>query len=137
MLDSPTLNVLQSALDYASVRQEALANNIANVNTPGYARKDASFDQVLAQASDGSSINAAPLDGLRTDPMHMALGGSGGSKGAEIVAGPGGAMRLDGNNVDLDVEMGRMAKNEIYAQAVSELIAGHFSSLKSVIQEAK
>ena len=133
MLDTPTLSLLQSALDYASTRQEALSNNIAIINTAGYVRQDASFSDVLACA-DSSGGNAS-LALLRKVPGHLGLGGEG--EAAQIVADPTGAMRLDGNNVDMDLEMGRLAKNEIYFQGLSQLISGQFTDLKNVITGMK
>lgn len=139
MLDSPLLNVLQAGLDYSSARQEALSDNIANINTPGYQRRDASFDNVLAAAenSGDSSIFSLPSTadgGLETDdPRQISLADDSSENGVKIVADSSGAMRLDGNNVDMDVEMGRVAKNEIYYQGLTEILEGQFSNLKFVI----
>ncbi len=136
MLDTPILSTLQSALDYASVRQSALSDNIANINTPGYQRKDVSFDSVLQQASSGSS--GMPL-GLATDAEGQitSASGSGADGSPQITTDGSGAMRLDGNNVDTDVEMGRMAKNEIYYQGLAQITAQQFSDLRTAITDDK
>ena len=135
MLDTPTISVLQSALDYASVRQDALADNVANINTPGYQRRDASFDQVLAAANPRSPGTA--LSGLRDDPGQIPFGADAQAGKVEIETPAGGPMRLDGNNVDMDLEMGRLAKNQIYFQGLSQLMAGQFATLKYVIGGGK
>jgi flagellar basal-body rod protein FlgB len=135
MLDTPTISVLETALDYASVRQDALADNLANVNTPGYQRKDASFAQVLAKA--GGDDSAIPIAGLRDNARDFVIGTDPSSNNIDVETDGGGAMRLDGNNVDVDIEMGRVAKNDIYYQGLSDLIAGQFSTLKYVINSSK
>jgi flagellar basal-body rod protein FlgB len=143
MFDSPLINVLQSSLNYASVQQEALSENIANVNTPGYQRKDASFDSVLAAAENSGDASIFSLaDGLtgssldRSDPRHIPIAGES-SSSPEIQTDTSGAMRLDGNNLDLDVEMGKLAKNEIYYQGLTQMLAGEFAGLKNVIMGGK
>jgi flagellar basal-body rod protein FlgB len=141
MFDSPLINTLQSGLDYSSARQEALSQNIANINTPGYQRKDASFDSVLAAAeSTGNSSIFTLADGLngpslgRDNPEDISPQGDSPNSPVQITSDTSGAMRLDGNNIDLDVEMGRLAKNEIYYQGLSQLIAGEFADLKMVVK---
>lgn len=135
MLDSSNMQVLEAALDYASVRQSALSDNIANINTPGYQRKDASFASVLAKANPGSPD--LPLDAITDDPRQITTGCDSPSDAVPITTPSGGAMRIDGNNVDMDVEMGRVAKNQIYYQGVAELVGVQFSNLKYVITQSK
>ena len=134
MLDTPILSTLQSALDYASVRQSALSDNVANINTPGYQRKDVSFDSVLQQAGSGAS--GMPL-GLATDASGQMTGASDADGAPQITTDGSGAMRLDGNNVNTDVEMGRMAKNEIYYQGLAQITAQQFSDLRTAITDDK
>jgi flagellar basal-body rod protein FlgB len=50
-----------------------------------------------------------------------------------LVTDTSGAMRADGNNVDVDTEMSKLAKNQIYYQAVSEFMGDQLSNLKYVI----
>ena len=122
MLETPTLSLIERALDYSSTRQEALADNIANIDTPGYQRKDASFESVLAAANDSDGAGA-PLIGQTNDPRDFPIGPSS--------AGP---MRVDGNNVDMDAEMAKLAQNQIYYQTLTELAGRQFSDLKYVIE---
>lgn len=132
MLDTPTLSLIERGLDYSSARQGALADNIANVDTPGYQRKDASFEQVLAAANDTSGVGA-PLTGLTSDPGHIPIGPQ--SAGAiEVDTDSSGPMRIDGNNVDMDAEMAKLAQNQLYYQTLTELAGRQFSDLKYVIE---
>ena len=137
IINSPTLSVLQSALDYASTRQGALADNIANINTPGYQRKDASFASVLAAADPSGESAGGALSLERDDPGQLDFAGDPASGKVSIETDSGGAMRVDGNNVDLDIEMGRLAKNQIYYQGLAELVGNQFAGLRFVIEEAK
>jgi flagellar basal-body rod protein FlgB len=134
IMTTPTLAVLQDALDYSSTRQSALAANIANINTPGYQRKDSSFANVLAAADPNNST--LELSAETDNPAQFQFGPSPSGKVA-VETDSGGAMRIDGNNVDMDVEMGRLAKNQIYYQGLTELVSNQFSGLKFVIEEAK
>lgn len=140
MIDTPLLSVLQSAMDYASTRQEALADNIANIDTPGYQRKDASFASVLASAADSSSQSGAAtltLQAKEDNPSDIEFPGASSAGNVQVETDATGAMRADGNNVDMDVEMGRLAKNQIYYEGLSQLVSGQFAGLKFVIEEAK
>ena len=131
MLETPTLNVLSRALDYASTRQEVLANNIANANTPGYRRKEASFDDVLATAQGGAPARVAQIN---ASSRRLFLTGDNGRYPVEVYETDDGAMRIDGSNVDMDAEMSRLAQNQIYFDGCAQLMTGQFINLKSVIE---
>ncbi|HEY3330542.1 MAG TPA: flagellar basal body rod protein FlgB [Capsulimonadaceae bacterium] len=131
MLETPTLNLLERALDYASTRQEVLSNNISNANTPGYRRKEASFDDILAMAQGGA---AARVSQINQTTRKMFAGGLQGKTGFDIVETGEGSMRVDGNNVDMDAEMSRLAQNQIYYETITQITGGQFSALKGVIK---
>lgn len=132
MLETPTLSLIERALDYSSTRQEALADNIANIDTPGYQRKDASFESVLAAANDADSAGTA-LTGQTNDPRDFPIGPSSAGP-VQIETDAAGPMRVDGNNVDMDAEMAKLAQNQIYYQTLTELAGRQFSDLKYVIE---
>ncbi len=135
MLDTPIMSLLERSLDYSSTQQAAISANLSNVNTPGYERKDASFATVLAQATDGATDQSAPLPGLINQPGHIPIDGAYTSPtgGVPVVTDTSGEMRIDGNNVDVDTEMSKLAENQIYYQAVSQFMGGQLSNLKYVI----
>jgi flagellar basal-body rod protein FlgB len=98
----------------SSARQEALANNVANANTPGYRRVDVDFQQVLQGAvGDGFSGEGA-LD------FTPAADGS-------------GATRADGGNVDVDIEMASLAENSLAYQALATIQRTRMHILDTVI----
>lgn len=93
---------LEQALQGAAVRQQALANNIANANTPGFVRSDVDFHSQLAQALSSSDPQAA-LEGVSFAPQRDTSG----------------ATRVDGSNVDIDVEMSDLSQNALDYQTMA------------------
>ncbi|BDI30920.1 flagellar basal body rod protein FlgB [Capsulimonas corticalis] len=135
-MDNTTINLLSNALDFGSARMQALSNNLSNVNTPGYKRKDASFDSVLAAARGENQDDTLTM--RVTDNRDIALPDDGAPKAnPAIITTGGGAMRPDGNNVDIDSESTRMAAAQIYYQGAAQLVSGQFSALKYVIGGGK
>ena len=119
------INVLDKAADAANTRNEVLANNIANVDTPNYKRKDVSFQNYLEQAL----IGAEALD-TRVSDVNTRLSDFGG-----IVYTDSSVLsyRLDGNNVDIDTENAYLAENQIRYNALVEQIGQEFNRYKTVL----
>ncbi|MDI6799981.1 MAG: flagellar basal body rod protein FlgB [Actinomycetota bacterium] len=130
--DEPFM-VLKNSLKAASKRQEVISNNIANVNTPGFKKSDVVFEDALKGAI-ASSSGSKKL--TRTDPKHMA--GAASSPAGEVTVKEftinETSMALNGNNVDIDDEMSKLAKNGLYYTALSDLMKRRFESLKSVLK---
>ena len=127
-MDFPTINALQQALNTGSARIQAIANNMANVNTPGYKRKDVSFSDSLDDAQN--DLQTVTLK--KTDPRHMDTDDSPPST-VNFITDNSGSMRADGNNVDIDAESSRLAAASIYYQGAAQLMQNQFSGLKYVI----
>ena len=128
-MDTSTITALTRALDLGSARLQAISNNISNVNTPGFKRQDATFAALLRSAEDDPALAQTV-----SDPRHLSLDDDRAGGGAPaFVTQQSGAMRLDGNNVDMDAETSRLAATEIYYQGAAQLIAGQFSGLKYAI----
>ena len=127
------MKVLEKGLDAYSKRAEALANNIANVNTPNYKRKDIQFESFLEKAlrDDGSSII-----GKRTDEKHFQIGRENKLDGVEanFIEENSTVMRFDGNNVDIEKEKVEQTKNNIRYKFATNKISSSFSLLRSVIR---
>jgi flagellar basal-body rod protein FlgB len=94
---------LERAITGSSLRHEALADNIANVNTPGYRRRDVDFHSALQAAMPGGK------DAVAATPISAAVDG----------ATP---MRADGNSVDVDVENANLAQNALEYQALTSVL---------------
>lgn len=124
------INVLDKAADGAWLRNEAIANNIANVDTPGYKRQDVSFEAELKHALKANKY--VSLDDKVKDLN---------SDGRLSHVNPrtytdyaGYSYRLDGNNVDIDNENVELASNQIKYNALTQSIDQEFKNLATVIK---
>lgn len=108
---------LERALHGAAVRQAAIAENLANVNTPGYRRKDADFHGVLQEAF-------ASRDDRRSAVEAVA-----------VEAGVDGTapMRWDGNSVDVDAEAAAQAKTGLEYEALASILKARSDILRSAM----
>lgn len=110
-----------------------ISNNIANVNTPGFKKSDVIFEDVLSEAMSGNG----KLTMVRTNEKHFPQMQGNGVPSPMIQLDANTSLRTDGNNVDVDVEMANMAKNNIYYNAVVQQINSYFSSIKSAANEGR
>ena len=118
--DGGTL-LYERALDIRSGIHETIASNLANEETPGYKNRQLPFRETLAAIERGES----PLNSLRTHPGHIPLFNSQNQifQHTNVVNSGGG---LDGNTVNLEQEMTRMAENTMMYMAVSQFLKGRF-----------
>lgn len=113
-LSGAGFEILTQVMKAASLRHEVISQNIANVNTPGYKRLAVSFEDEMAQALKVSSGGAPPVVRPR------------------IVEAPG-LERVDGNTVDIDKEMGDLARNALLFEAAAQIVTSRISSYRSAI----
>ena len=134
LVNTPTIDIGSRALSAASLRHEVLSNNIANVNTPNFKRSHVRFEDLLKQEL---GLNDDPLmKVVRMHDRHFPIPFSGKARGV-IEQDATTNMRLDGNNVDIDIEMAEVAKNQLYYSALANALGGHISKLKSVINSGQ
>jgi flagellar basal-body rod protein FlgB len=128
-LDGPILNVLQQGLSASNARQQVLANNVANVDTPNFKRSDVNFQAVFKKALGDPNGDLI----LRlTKPQH--LSGIAEGSNSEIVTDQSTSLRLDGNNVDIDREMSNVAENGLYNSSLTRAISEQLGLLRLVIK---
>lgn len=128
-----TIDALSAAMRGLGLRHQAIAQNVANADTPGYQRVDVQFEGALAQALGRDEI-AATLPDERLDaraPMERAPRNRSLSLDAEAETGT--VMRADGGNVDPDTEMAEMAANQLAYQTVTSMLGKKFGQLAYVI----
>ena len=119
------INVLDKAADAANLRNEMLTNNIANADTPHYKRKDVSFEGYLQHALHGGGSLDSRVNQINQNLSEL---------GATIYTDNMNlSYRLDGNNVDIDVEAGYLAQNQIRYNALISQIGQEFGRYKSVL----
>lgn len=128
-----TLNVIQHSMDADMRRHDLLADNIANVNTPGFKRSDVAFSAPLQAALDeqgfkGRKTNARHFDIGRQNPEDVL---------ARTITFENLAMRNDENNVDIDREMGELAKAQLHYRAVVKAYSGEAGKITSMIRGAR
>ncbi len=131
ILSSPRVAVLEQALSASSLRQKVISNNIANVNTPLYKKSEVSFESMLQ-----SAIGVDKLPMVKTNEKHLTLQRDN-IPSPEVTVVNSTSIRTDGNNVDVDVEMAELAKNNIYYNAVVQQMSSYFSGIKSAIKEGR
>jgi flagellar basal-body rod protein FlgB len=127
------LKLREKALDAAWLRNEAISQNIANVDTPGYKRVSVSFEEHLESASQRNGFK-----GNTTSSRHVQIGRN--SDRAKIRVTRDNttlSTRLDGNNVDIETEMASLAKNDIRYNALVQGISSSYQRIKSVINEGR
>lgn len=125
LLSDVPSQALAAALRGAAARHKALANNVANVDTPGFIRTDVEFEGALASALQrarraprraAEAFSALPLQPRRDRSVFA---------------------RADGNSVDIDREMVALARNALRYQAASEALSARIRMLRSAIQQGR
>lgn len=120
------INVLDKAADASWIRNEAITNNIANVDTPGYKRQDVSFENELRKALGSSRY-------VSMDDKVASL------KTADLTPRAytdyaNYSYRLDGNNVDIENENVMLAENQLKYQGLMASINSEFTNLQTVMK---
>jgi flagellar basal-body rod protein FlgB len=118
LLNTETFQAASGALDGLSARHSAISDNIANVNTPGYKRKEVPFEAALDRALHENACAPAGCAKPFKPP---------------IVRDTSSSTLNDGNNVDIEREMVAMADNTLRYQTLTQYLTGFFSGLKGVI----
>ena len=120
------INVLEKAADASWKRETLLANNIANVDTPGYKRQDIDFQSVLKnELSNYKYMNLdQKMESVRLDKLNASV----------YTDHANYSYRLDGNNVDIDTEQVELASEQIKYQALTQSITAEFQRLQVVMK---
>lgn len=119
------VNVLSKAADACWSRNEVILNNIANISTPNYKRKDVQFESYLKRELIGddsldsrvANMNLTRIEStIYTDNSNLSY-------------------RLDGNNVDIDTEEANLAENQIKYNAIVDSITAEFTRIQTVLNK--
>jgi flagellar basal-body rod protein FlgB len=121
----------QAALNLRSYRQELLASNIANADTPHYKARDFDFKSALSGALGGRNQGALTMS--RTAPAHLDSG-VGGRADVDVQYRTEYQGAVDGNTVNMDVERAAFTENAVQVEAMLTFIRGKFSTLQTAIQ---
>ena len=123
----------QEALNLRHQRQQVLANNIANADTPNFKARDFDFASELSRAMDSGRPAEGGLS-LSTTAAGDVPGGSGSAPVGDLLYRVPDQPSLDGNTVNMDVERTRFADNSVRYQAALTMLNGRIQGLKSAMQ---
>ena len=119
------VNVLGKAADASWTRNDILANNIANADTPGYKRKDVQFETYLANLIAGTDS----LDETVANIDLNQLNGTTYTDQANL------SYRSDGNNVDMHTENVELASEQIRYSALTDSISQEFARMRTAMSK--
>ena len=121
------INVLDKAADASWLRETVISNNIANISTPGYKRREVDFQSLLTQ-----ELGKLKYDSLDTKIADVNLTNI--TAAAQIDrAAYNYDYRLDGNNVDVDTENVELASESIRYNLITDSISQEFGRLSTAI----
>lgn len=117
------INILDKAADASWTRNELITNNIANVSTPNYKRKDIEFQSYLANQLQGMGTLDQKVANVNLNSLEASVY----TDNTDL------SYRLDGNNVDIDTESAMEAENQTRYYALVDAMTQEFSRIKSVL----
>ena len=130
MQSSSVTNKLFEQLSFRGERQNVIASNIANINTPNYKTKDLVFQNELDNATNST------LKLSQTNSKHISTLGNLNLTGQRLVEPTGLEEQNDGNNVNLDSQMSELSKNKVMFDAIQSSIKRDSKLFRSVIESS-
>ncbi len=119
-IEGNTKALLSMALDATAMRQQAIAQNIANANTPGYQAIDVSFEDQLSDVREmleqGQGVTSAALSGHQP---------------TLVSANPSGA---SGSGVSLEMELAKLSENTLHQQVLLKMLNTHYAVMSSAMK---
>jgi flagellar basal-body rod protein FlgB len=125
-----TLAFQENALNLRSYRQQLLASNIANADTPNYKAVDIDFAKTLQQAQAGRSMG---FDLAKTSPMHLD-GNNTAMGGIKPMYRTSVQPSIDGNTVDGNVEQAQFSENALNYMATLQFVNGQFKDMQEALK---
>ncbi|SFG01900.1 flagellar basal body rod protein FlgB [Sporolactobacillus nakayamae] len=116
------LTAIERALNGSMAQQNAIAQNIANVDTPNYKAKKVVFNDVLQNELKANRTNERQVNFSSSD-----------HSGFKSVTDTFGTVQNNGNNVDVDHEMSELAQNQLLYQALSQAASDQFQRYNIVL----
>jgi len=151
-LIDPATRALTAAMDGYARREQAIASNLANIDTPNYKPVRVDFESVLAAATQdamqpgGTAMNPptagqpAAMGLERTAGAHLAGFTDASSAPGPVAGAMGGTslpaglqQRVDGNGVDVDAQMTSLAETQLKYSATARMLSGKLQQLRDVV----
>jgi len=127
IINDNSLTISKLALDGLARRQEAISQNVANADTPGYQATTVDFETAIKAALDDSASTHLSLQTSNVNHLQSSE-----SAGGFAAVSRGGTERADGNNVDIDVELMDMTEVGVKYQAISQVASKKLALLKAI-----
>ena len=115
---------LKLGLDAAWLRNEVLANNIANVDTPNFKRSDVRFSKILEESISMKTTREKHINPASSPSTNYST---------EVYEDSNTNVRMDGNNVDIEREMNELAKNTIWYNYLTHMVTKEIKLLDLAI----
>lgn len=120
------VRILDKAADASWLRNEAISNNISNVDTPGYKRQDVAFESVLQKALGNNRYQSTDSKVAEAKTKNLSV--------RTFTDYSSYSYRLDGNNVDIENENVMLAENQLKYQGLLTSIQQEFANLQTVMK---
>jgi flagellar basal-body rod protein FlgB len=127
LFDHDHLAVLKKAVDVYGRRHQVTAQNISNVETPGYKAQDLKFEELLGSEQ-------MRLRGYRTHRNHLPVGGGNFEMARDEIVDREGDFDNGVNNVDIDNEMTNLATNDLSYRMATRLLSMRYNVLRGAIK---
>lgn len=129
------LRFQETALNLRAQRQELLASNIANADTPNYKARDVDFNKALQGALAKSAGGAAsPNDLVKTSSTHLSSSVNKTIGGAPLLYSNTQQGNVDGNTVDMDVQRNQFTDNAMRYEVGITLVSSKLKGMLTAIQ---
>lgn len=128
---SQTISLLERSLNLRSLQHRALASNLANMDTPNYKAVELEVKEEMNKSR--GTVPGLQLTQTHTDHLPFHHYSSHGAK-LKVAKPPEFSLRGDGNTVDLDRTMGKMAENTLLYRTATQLISKKFNGLRKAIK---
>jgi flagellar basal-body rod protein FlgB len=113
------MDLLNAGVRAEGLRQKTIASNIANIETPGYRRRDVKFEELLADALRSSdSLDLAELEPQVVQPKQTQV-------------------KPNGNDVSVETEVGEMIKNSLRQKAFMRILSNKYRQIESAIDTSR
>ncbi|HEY8099849.1 MAG TPA: flagellar basal body rod protein FlgB [Burkholderiaceae bacterium] len=124
----------ETALNLRAQRQQLIASNIANADTPNFKSRDFDFNSALQGALSRSANATSPTELVKTTQAHLNASATESIDGAPLLYRNIAQGNVDGNTVDMDVERNQFTDNSIRYEAGLTLISAQIKSMLAALQ---
>ncbi len=133
LFQEPMTQAMGSYLTRLSKRQQIVASNLSNIDTPGYRTRDVSFHATMEELLTPGQVPLRTTRAGHNDMSSLAFS----PLEPEVFDVPGLPLRADRNNVDLDREMLKLGETSFGFSVIAQLLKGKFRTIASVINDGR